>query len=375
MPEIQLNFPNPLNVSVQIGDVAYFSNPTPVGLEQSWTATTTPHMSNAQDGIIKIGEILSIIPWDGFVSSIICDMPQNLYNQYYAQITAGGCTLVPSGNPPITSGDCSNFEAVFDWPVIDATNPQPGNQVGYSWVNSPSNPMNWVFDNPTRDISEVMFHVAMPGAVQSNDCEVAVGGKSVNGVDDRIAGARNVWVQWGRIDLGVVNCTGGVSPYPQQFPLNYPNGVVPTPAGMTDACNMTSFSPTHDLSANSIIDKYNELYPGGNYPYGVSWPSFIAHHENYMNNTFIPSIWTSSNPINFTYEMYFYLINYFPLSGSYIDEFIQNCIQGSFIMFSKDNKANMSDMLGYYASIELRNSSKTEAELFNVGTTFFESSK
>ena len=48
---------------------------------------------------------------------------------------------------------------------------------------------------------------------------------------------------------------------------------------------------------------------------------------------------------------------------------------GSFIMFSKDNKANMSDMLGYYASVELRNSSTTEAELFNVGTTFFESSK
>ena len=52
-----------------------------------------------------------------------------------------------------------------------------------------------------------------------------------------------------------------------------------------------------------------------------------------------------------------------------------NCSSGSFIMFSKDNKANMADMLGYYASIELRNSSKTEAELFNVGTTFFESSK
>jgi hypothetical protein len=49
--------------------------------------------------------------------------------------------------------------------------------------------------------------------------------------------------------------------------------------------------------------------------------------------------------------------------------------QGSFIMFSKDNKANISDVLGYYASVELRNNSKTEAELFNVGATFFESSK
>ena len=56
-------------------------------------------------------------------------------------------------------------------------------------------------------------------------------------------------------------------------------------------------------------------------------------------------------------------------------ELSEVCTQGSFIMFSKDNKVNMSDMLGYYASVELRNNSTTEAELFNVGTTFYESSK
>jgi hypothetical protein len=50
-------------------------------------------------------------------------------------------------------------------------------------------------------------------------------------------------------------------------------------------------------------------------------------------------------------------------------------VQGSFIMFSKDNKANMSSILGYYAEIEFKNNSKTEAELFSVGTEVFESSK
>ena len=49
--------------------------------------------------------------------------------------------------------------------------------------------------------------------------------------------------------------------------------------------------------------------------------------------------------------------------------------QGSFIMFSKDNKANMSSILGYYAEVEFKNNSKTEAELFSVGTEVFESSK
>ena len=94
-PVVQLNFPNPLNVSVQVGDVAYFSNPTPVGQAQPWTATTTPHLSNPQSGIIMIGEIIQIIPWNGTVSSIICNMPQALFNQYFAQIVAGGCILGP----------------------------------------------------------------------------------------------------------------------------------------------------------------------------------------------------------------------------------------------------------------------------------------
>jgi hypothetical protein len=50
-------------------------------------------------------------------------------------------------------------------------------------------------------------------------------------------------------------------------------------------------------------------------------------------------------------------------------------ILGSYIMFSKDNKANMSSILGYYAEVEFKNNSKVEAELFSVGAEVFESSK
>ena len=46
-----------------------------------------------------------------------------------------------------------------------------------------------------------------------------------------------------------------------------------------------------------------------------------------------------------------------------------------FIMFSKDNKANLSSLLGYYSLVRLRNNSKTEAELFGIGADFIESSK
>jgi len=46
-----------------------------------------------------------------------------------------------------------------------------------------------------------------------------------------------------------------------------------------------------------------------------------------------------------------------------------------FIMFSKDNKANLSSALGYYAEVEMKNASPDKAELFAVGAGVFESSK
>ena len=46
-----------------------------------------------------------------------------------------------------------------------------------------------------------------------------------------------------------------------------------------------------------------------------------------------------------------------------------------FIFFSKDNIANMTTTLGYYAEVTLKNNSTTEAELFSIGCDIFESSK
>ena len=47
----------------------------------------------------------------------------------------------------------------------------------------------------------------------------------------------------------------------------------------------------------------------------------------------------------------------------------------TFIMFSKDNKANLNSLLGYYAKIRFTNNSTDKAELFSVGCEVFESSK
>jgi hypothetical protein len=47
-----------------------------------------------------------------------------------------------------------------------------------------------------------------------------------------------------------------------------------------------------------------------------------------------------------------------------------------FIMFSKDNSANMSSLLGYFARIRFTNDDKNNAgELFSVSANYFESSK
>ena len=48
---------------------------------------------------------------------------------------------------------------------------------------------------------------------------------------------------------------------------------------------------------------------------------------------------------------------------------------GDFILFSKDNKVNMTSLLGYYAEATIRNNSRSRAELFQVSADYFDSSK
>mgnify|MGYP003132651155 CR=1 FL=1 len=49
--------------------------------------------------------------------------------------------------------------------------------------------------------------------------------------------------------------------------------------------------------------------------------------------------------------------------------------QSRFIFFSKDNKANLSSPLGYFASIKISNNSTEAAELHAINLDYFESSK
>tara|TARA_Y100000401_G_C8317119_1_gene223175 strand:+ start:216 stop:569 length:354 start_codon:yes stop_codon:yes gene_type:complete len=46
-----------------------------------------------------------------------------------------------------------------------------------------------------------------------------------------------------------------------------------------------------------------------------------------------------------------------------------------FIMFSKDNAANLTSILGYFAEVKFVNNSNIKSELFSIGSEIFESSK
>ena len=85
MPNVTIYFLKPINVSVQKGDTAYFTNAKDVGYAQSSTSTTTPHKASPLKRVVKIGEIILIQSLSvGSVNPhIICNMPQHLYNIYY----------------------------------------------------------------------------------------------------------------------------------------------------------------------------------------------------------------------------------------------------------------------------------------------------
>lgn len=59
----------------------------------------------------------------------------------------------------------------------------------------------------------------------------------------------------------------------------------------------------------------------------------------------------------------------------YMDNTTARPSTASFILFSKDARANMSSLLGYYAEVEFVNTSDSEAEIFAVNSEIVESSK
>tara|TARA_B110000003_G_C16471735_1_gene465947 strand:+ start:142 stop:501 length:360 start_codon:yes stop_codon:yes gene_type:complete len=58
-----------------------------------------------------------------------------------------------------------------------------------------------------------------------------------------------------------------------------------------------------------------------------------------------------------------------------IGTYVARPVNDSFILFSKDNRANMSSLAGYYAEVKMENTDNTSVELYSVGSEIVESSK
>jgi len=80
MPLVTLTFQHELNVSVQIGDTAYYVDTNPVGPTREWASSTTPHHTGPQSGIIELGPIVNLI--QGTPSTIVCDMSLSVLNAH-----------------------------------------------------------------------------------------------------------------------------------------------------------------------------------------------------------------------------------------------------------------------------------------------------
>jgi hypothetical protein len=321
MPIIQLNFFNPLNVSVQVGDVAYYCNPTDVGPSKEWAGTSTPHRTCRQQDIIEIGTIISLEQWNGFNSSITCNMNQIIFNAY-GPPRGGEC-----GPFFQSSSNCYDTISIDPQYHVDCDPNEPVFLGGFGTTAPPTNcyynagltatqhmgifsPIRWFFDDPTRQTLDFRNYIFLN--IFTGEYERITRMHMVHAVGHPDPNFYNVadMIQFVIDDLG----TSGIA---------------------TTHCQGQLAGPTQNFYIGMTWAEWTSSCNTGNMP-----PRFDAYHEVCSDPAPAP-----------------------PCNGC------------SFIMFSKDNKVNLNSILGYYASVELRNNSTDEAEIFNVGTRFFESSK
>ena len=389
MPIVQLDFPNPLNTSVQIGDFAYFSNPIDYGTTGNpnggeWASTTTPHLTSDQSDIIMIGEITNIIPWDGTVNSIICDMPQTLFNQYFSQINMNQVCTTP---PNTTGSNCFNKTSVSYSDLISNV----GSFVDPLAASAGANGGGWGvgYNGPQiysfSEISNLGSSPVEDGMGANFEMNQLIlhwfwnNNQSVNFSDYIFEDWEGqVWI----LDsfLHIPRVWDGSQP--EQLPFfTVPaqlGGYTPHPSG-----------GGHLYNVHEVIDLWQAEYAAHN---ATALPAPFA---NWSTSTVFPvstlGAVGTANASNIVYGCSFDdfynrqkaagTVFSFRTSGgvktlcSSIVNPSTTCAGGSFIMFSKDNKVNLSSGLGYYASATLRNDSPDKAELFNIGADIFESSK
>ena len=331
MPIIQLDFQNPLNASVQVGDIAYFANATPLGVGAHAhnpvdpQPPPPPHETASRENIIKIGPILDIKDFDGTTSHIQCNMDQVLFNKYAGDIIAGGCSYTPSLSN--ATGQMASMIRIANTPPVDPDNYHacPTCQTSTAPYVNPqtdyANPLPLLFsDNPTWSLHNTAFRI--------------VADMLGTGVPPNITAVYN------EIDYAAAG-----------YPVADPNDPYYQPGRINTFARMAYFITTDD----GVNYQYVPNVSTSNFPQPpYTWNDLTTNYPNAISQSLGP--WAF-------------------LTGS-VGPGAVNCIPGTFIMFSKDNKVNQADTLGYYALVEFRNNDfSNDSELFNAGVTYFNSSK
>ena len=327
MAEIQLNFPHDINVSVQLGDLVYFTTTTSVGAPRNWASTTTPHDTAPKEDIILMGPVVDFIPWNG-----------NSINQMLADGVNFNTINTSLALP--NSGTALNAVNVIQQ-AIDTLDTLGQSGTIYE-SEPPLTPNTWYrFSDQSVDPITFVKEITNTGIINFPSTTIS-SGMGATGIIQLLTGLvpgttyeviLDFTNPWGSINIDFYDGTTS---------LNTGGFTGQGISGNVNAGqNVHTFSaPLTDLTV--VFSTWNN-FAGGNISnisiMEVPQTSIIADYPDSLAEIYgVP-----------TYE--------------------------DFIMFSKDNKVNLSSLLGYYSRVQFRNNSKDEAELFAVGADFVESSK
>ena len=322
MADIQLDFPHDINVSVQLGDLVYFTPTTPVGTAPplgNWASTTTPHDTAPREDIILIGPVIDFIPWNG-----------NNINQMLA--------------------DGVNFNTINTSLAL----PNTGASLAAPAV--------------IQQAIDTLDTLGQPGTTYENEAPFTSG----------------IWYRFSDQSVDPITFVKEVT---NTGIINFPSTIIPSAIGAAGIIQLlTGLVPgtTYEVVLNFTnpwgsmnVDFYDGTTPlsiGGNVDAGQNVHTFSAPSANL---TVVFSTWSNFGGGNIA-NISIRAVEQSSIIADYDDAIA--AIYGppnpdDFIMFSKDNKVNLSSLLGYYSLLKLRNDSKTEAEIFSVGADFIESSK
>ena len=321
MATIQLDFPHDINVSVQVDDLIYWVPTVPVGVPGTlgnWASTTTPHDTAPREDVILMGPVIEFIPWNG-------DSRSQLINDGLNFNTINTSLALPN------SGAALDNLSVMQQAI------------------------------------DVLPTLGLPGIYENEDPY-----------------SPNVWYRFSDQSIDPITFVSEVTNtsrinFPPTINTGLGQGATGILQGLTGLTINTDYGVAVDLVGipSLMIDFYDTA---GVHQPGISGTVAGGVHEFSAPATdliIVISNWSNFNTGSINRVSVIELART-SIIVDYPDALAE--VYGppsvtDFIMFSKDNKVNLSSLLGYYSRVQFRNNSTEEGELFAVGADFVESSK